>query len=215
MKPEKQKIAEAILLLRILHQDSNILGNLKLQKEVFLSELNLLRSKMGGLYYKFFRYTLGAYSPELAESFKLLVERGFVYKSSFKLTDRGMYLVEFTEGAIKDYRHNAKILSNIDSTVKQYKHYNGMQLKRIVYDLKLEFDDMPGKKVRVEDIPTFFDILVPEHSEVSFSLEIPAHILEDIKTELAMDESSWEALGKEDPKVLKRSKRRLLAALNV
>ena len=211
MKTEKQKIAQTILLLRILHKDNNISGNLKLQKEVFLSELRLLNQKLGGLYYKYFRYTYGPYSKELAETLKSLADRGFVHKSTYTLTERGTYFIEFVEAMIGDYRQNSKILKVVDSTVKEYERYSGPRLTNIVYELKVIPRDMPGEEVKVKDIPVFCDILVPEESEMAVNFEIPSQVLDDIKTELEIDMESWERMAERNPDSLKRAKQKLLA----
>src|SRR5438034_10006626 len=108
MKTEKQKISQRLLLLRILAKDGNMWGNLKLQKQVFLNELNLINADMGGLYYKYFRYQFGPFSSDLTTDFQWLSNLGIVHKTTFKLTERGRYFVEFTEGMLKDYRHNSK-----------------------------------------------------------------------------------------------------------
>lgn len=213
MKTEKQIIAEKLLLLRILYKDNNIWGNLKLQKEVFLSELNLLGARLGGLYYKYFCYNLGPYSKELAENFKLLIERGFIHKSTYDLTNRGIYFVEFVEGVIGNYKKNSKILKTVDSTVEKYKKYNGDQLMRIVYNLKVTPCAIPDKKIKVRDIPVFSDILVPEECQTKINLEIPPHIFDDIKAELEMDSESWETISKRSRGAVKRADRRLLSAI--
>ncbi len=213
MKTEKQKISEALLLLRILHKDNNILGNLKLQKEVFLTELNLLQSDLGGLYYKYFRYNLGPYSKELAENFKWLAERGFVHKTTYSLTERGIYLVEFMEGVLREYKKNAKIFDLVDSTVSQYRDYNGYKLTNVVYNLKVAPHDLPDEEIKVKDIPVFTDILVAEDFEDAANLEFPPSILDSLRAELEMDKKTWDALLEKNPDTLRRAKRQLLAAI--
>jgi uncharacterized protein YwgA len=86
MKTEKQKITQALLLLRILAQDKNTFGNLKLQKQVLLNELARIKSNIGGLYYKYFRYQLGPFSAELASDFQWVTNVGLAHKTTDKLT---------------------------------------------------------------------------------------------------------------------------------
>lgn len=213
MKTEKQKISETLLLLRILQKDHNIDGNLKLQKEVFLTERNLLKSHSGGLYYKYFRYTLGPYSKELAEKFKLLVKLGFVHRTSYMLTERGTYLVEFVEGILRDYQHNSRIFEIVDSTVAKYKRYSGPQLKTIVYNTDVESHDQPGKKLKVKDISVFTDIFVHEDFEDMPSLEFSPSLWDALKTELSMDKETWESLPEKKQDTLRRAKKQLLTAI--
>lgn len=211
MKTEKQIIAEKLLLLRILQKDHNITGNLKLQKQVFLSELSLLNSRLGGLYYKYFRYTYGPYSKELAETFKSLADRGFVHKTTYTLTDRGIYFVEFVEGMIGNYKENSTILRVVDSTVEQYRRYSGPKLTDIVYNLKVVAHNMPDEELKIKDIPVFCDILVPEESEIKINFEIPSQVLDDIKAEFEIDVESWGKIAERNPDSLKRAKQKLVA----
>lgn len=213
MKTEKQEISETLLLLRILQKDDNIDGSLKLQKEVFLTEQNLLRSQLGVLCYKYFRYTWGPYSKELAEKFKSLAERGFVHKTTYTLTERGIYLLEFVDGILRDYRHNSKIFEIVDSTVAKYKRYSGPQLTNIVYNTEVEAHDSPGKELKVKDIPVFTDIFVPEDFEHMAGLEFPPALLHALKAELSMDKETWESLPEKKQNALRRAKKQLLAAI--
>ena len=177
MKTERQKIAQSLLLLKILREDENIFGRTKLQKQVFLNELRLIQSNLGGLYYNYFRYNYGPFSSELFTDFTVLANKGFLHKTTFRLTDRGRYLVEYVEGSIKGYKGNAKIFETVESTTRKYKKYNGTQLMKMVYRLEVEPDDMPGQKLQVEDIDTFVNILLPELHKYKFELEFPAGIL--------------------------------------
>lgn len=213
MKSEKQKISEALLLLRILQRDNNIFGNLKLQKEVFLTELKLLEAGLGGLYYRYFRYNYGPYSRELAESFKWLAERSFIHKTTFTLTERGLYLVELTEGVLRDYKQNPKIFDAVDSTVDEHRRHNGYQLTQVVYNTKVAPHDVPGEELKVKDIPMFCDILVIEDFENAAGLAFPPSFLDTLKSELEMDRETWESLPEKHRGALRRAKKRLQDAV--
>lgn len=209
MKTEKQKLSQMLLLLRILSRDGNILGNLKLQKQVFLNELALMHSDFGGLYYKYFRYHLGPFSAELAGDFLWIGEVGLAHKTTYKLTDRGQYLVEFVEGTIGGYKHNAQILKIVDKTTQKYESYDGQKLMRLVYQLEIEPEDMPGSELKVAQMPPFMDILLPECHEFKHQFEIPAPILEDIKAEIALTPEQEKKLNKKAPLLIAQSAKRL------
>jgi uncharacterized protein YwgA len=214
MKTEKQRIAETVLLLRILGKDNNIFGNLKLQKEVFLTELRLLEANLGGLYYKYFFYNYGPFSSDLATDYTSLAEKGFIHKTTYRLTPRGQYLVEFVEGSIRRHGQNSKILDIVDTTVTKYRKFNGRQLMQIVYDLVVEPEDMPGKKIKIEDMPIFTDILLPECCNFKSQLEIPAHLLADIKAELSLDKKIWESLEEVHADAIKEATQSLMRAVS-
>lgn len=214
METEKQKLSQSLLLLKILGADDNIFGNLKLQKQVFLNEWNLIKSDLGGLYYKYFRYHLGPFSADLTSTFQWLANVGLVHKSTYKLTNRGEYLVNFLEGTTKHYRRNSKIFKTLDKTIDKYKPYTGQQLMNMVYRMVIEPEDMPGEKLKIKDIPAFTDILLPECRQLKYELEIPQHILKDIKAELDFDKDQQTRLHKRLPKLLKQSEKQLRAALD-
>jgi uncharacterized protein YwgA len=191
MKTEKQKISQLLLLLKILETDNNIFGNLKLQKQVFLNELTLTRSNIGALYYKYFRYNYGPFSADLMDDYNVLAHKGFIHKTTYSLTERGEYLIEYIEGFIRKHKNNEHIFRKVEKTTERYKRYNGTELMQKVYRLVVEPEDMPGQSMKVKDIPAFKDILMPECHEFKYALKIPPRILDDVKTELAMDQDEW------------------------
>ncbi len=213
MKTDKQKISQSLLLLKILQEDRNILGNLKLQKQVFLNELKLIESDMGGLYYKYFRYNYGPFSSDLWTDFSILANKGFIHKTTYRLTERGRYLVKFVEGSIAKYQDNEKIFSLIKHTTGKYKKYTGSQLMKLVYDLAVEPEDIPGEKVKIEDMPTFTEILLPECHTFKYELKIPNHLLDDIKSELAMDKETWDNLEESHVQAIKKATQELKNAI--
>ncbi len=214
MKTEKQKIIQRLLLLRILAQDENIWGNLKLQKQVFLNELALIKSNFGGLYYKYFRYQLGPFSADLAADFQWVANTGLAHKTTYKVTDRGQYLVDFVDGTIGDYKNNSQILKLIDKTTARYTPYDGQKLMKLVYQLALPPEDTPGTEVKIEKMPTFMDILSPERHTFKCEFQIPPSTLEDIKDELGYNEDQERKLKKKLPTLLAQSGKRLRESLS-
>lgn len=185
-----------------------------MQKQVFLNELRLLQSNIGGLYYKYFRYNYGPFSGDLWMDFTLLANKGFVHKTTYELTLRGRYLLEFVEGSIRKYKDNEEIFNLIERTTAKYRKYTGAQLMNLVYDLVVEPEDMPGKKVKIEDIPAHTDILLPECHSFKYELKIPSQILSDIKEELAMDLDKWDHLEETHSSAVRKATRSLSAALS-
>jgi len=194
MKTELQKLSQSLLLLKILDTDNNIFGNLKLQKQVFLNELSLMKANMGGLYYKYFRHNYGPFSADLMGDYTVLANKGFIHKTTYSLTERGQYLIEYVEGSIREHKDNKRIFRKVENTTEKYKKYNGTELMQRVYKLAVEPEDIPGESMQVKDIPSFRDILMPECHDFKYQLKIPPKILNDVKVELAMDQEEWENL---------------------
>ena len=214
MKTEKQKIAQSLLLLKILREDENVFGRTKLQKQVFLNELRLIQSDLGGLYYNYFRYNYGPFSSDLFTDFTVLGNKGFLHKTTFKLTERGQYLIDYVEGSIKNFKANAKIFEMVESTTRKYRKYNGTELMKMVYRLEVEPDDMRGQQLQIENIDTFVNILLPELHKYKHELEFPSGILEDVKEELAMDQDTWNNLAETRADVIKKASRDLMKAVS-
>jgi uncharacterized protein YwgA len=214
MKSEKQKISQSLLLLKILREDENIFGRTKLQKQVFLNELRLIQSNLGGLYYKYFRYNYGPFSSDLFTDFTVLGNKGFLHKTTFRLTDRGRYLIDYVEGSIKGYKENSRIFQTVENTTRKYRKYNGTELMKMVYRVEVEPDDMPGQRLQIENIDTFVNILLPELHHLKHEIEFPTGILENIKEELAMAQSTWDSLEDIHANVIKNASRNLMKAVS-
>lgn len=194
MKTSQQRVTEKILLLHILDQDNNIFSKLKLQKEVFLIELKFAESGVGGLYYKFFKYNYGPYSKELAIDCANLANLGLIHKSTFKLTERGKSLIKYVEEATGNYKNNGKVLEILRKCLFEYKLSNGKQLMKLVYDLEIEPENLPGEIMKIKHVPIFLDLIVPEYCSFNWTFEIRSEILTDIVEELSMDEDAWNSL---------------------
>jgi len=213
MKTENQKVSENILLLKILEKDNNILGATKLQKQVFLNELKLDEMDAGGLYYKYFRYNYGPFSFQLQNSYNILADKGFVHKTTYRLTDRGKYFIGYAEGCLASYKNNSRIFESVEETTQKYKRYNGTQLMRLVYDMAIAPVENPTRRMKIKDIPAFTDLLRPECNSFEYELKFPAHILEDFKEELAMDKDTWDNLEESQSPAIKKATHALAAAL--
>jgi uncharacterized protein YwgA len=214
MKTEEQKISESILLLKVLQEDDNIFGATKLQKQVFLNELKLIDIDSGGLYYKYFRYNYGPFSRQLQDNYNALADKGFIHKTTYRLTDRGEYLIGFVEGCIVHYRDNGKIFETVKATTNKYRKYTGKQLMDLVYDMAIVPVELPDRRMKIKDIPMFIDLLWPERDKVEHKLTFPRHILDDIKAELAMDKDTWDNLEQTQADAVRKATRSLSAALS-
>ena len=213
MKTEQQKISEIILLLKVLQEDDNIGGATKLQKQIFLNELQLTDRKSGGLYYKYFRYNYGPFSRQLQDNFNALVNLGFVHKTTYRPTERGKYLIGYVEGCIANYQDNALIFDIIGTTTAKYRKYNGSQLMRLVYDMAISPIERPDHKMKIKDIQIFTDLLLPECETFKHELSFPDQIFSDIKAELSMDKETWDNLEDTHAGAIKKATEELKNAI--
>jgi predicted DNA-binding protein (UPF0278 family) len=84
---------------------------------------------------------------------------------------------------------------------------------KLVYQLFIEPEDMPGSELKIEQMPTFMDILLPDRHEFKYEFQIPPSILEDVKDELAFNEHE-KKLKKKLPTLLAQSEKQLRDALS-
>jgi uncharacterized protein YwgA len=166
---------------------STVSGNLLAQKLVFLWELESQHMGIRGGHMKFFRYTMGPYSAQLAELVKSLEGGGFLTKGR-QLTSRGQYVVEYAADGLKGVAKQAINIANRISTIHGRK--SGLALRDYVYTLKVPVHDYGGKKVRVADISPFVDIIVPlAESELREPTDVVTDLMEDLAAEFNLTEA--------------------------
>jgi len=189
VRTENQRLWDltAILFLFDCISDvSSIDGNLKIQKLGFISEVRGLENKLRTMHYKFFRYTYGPYSKDLANDVGFLKERGFL-TSDNRLTSRGSYLLKLLVPEAEKNETAATSLHILNSVCSDYGKQSGIELKRKVYDMVVPVVDYSNCPLKVRDIGLFTDILDPNLTNDSQEIEaFSDDILNEVKEELAI-----------------------------
>ena len=190
MDAQGEKIWDRIALLQLLDETNKIgqiEGNLKLQKLAFLSELQGLTEPLVPLYFRFFRYTLGPYSAELAKEVRELESGAFITSTTRRLTKRGQYVLEYVADAVQGSPEARKAMEIIHTVARQHGRRSGNHLKNLVYGLKVPVHDLGGKVVRVKDIPSFFDILNPRLRKVTREVQpLSGQVIQDLMEEFTI-----------------------------
>ena len=127
-------------------------------------------------------------------------------KPFFNLTEKAVNFLEYVLESIKNLGNNSKIIDKINKICTIYSKYTGIVLTNKVYNMEIEPYDLPNQKMKIKDIPTFFDILVPENFEAKNKLEIPDFLLEDIKQEFENTELTQE----EETNLMEESENRMI-----
>lgn len=185
MRKKREIIQDKILLLYLVSfvkNNHDIEGNLKFQKLFFLTEWKLMESGIKALNFKFFRYLYGPFSKELLCDYNELKEKKYL-SSLFNLSEKAIDLIDYIHESIKDIGNNSKIIDCMTKTCSVYSKYPGIALTNKVYDMEIEPYDMPDKKMKIKDIPHFFNILVPENFKAETKMEIPEFLIKDIEQE--------------------------------
>lgn len=215
MRTQAQQIWDYIAIIKLLDDVNKINyidGNLKIQKLIFLSELEGLKTHIAPMHFKFFRYNLGPYSKELANSVNFLINQGFI-TSTKKITKRGEFLIEYVRDAINESIIFKKAFEIINETIEKYGRYPGSKLTNMVYDLKVPVYDYGGKVEKVRNIGTFTDIIVPTQMAELQDIALFDDILEDIEEELNLSPYSLDPNNPDYQKTITRALARVKIAL--
>ena len=162
MRTEKDRALDAVWLLYALNK-AHASGRTKMQKSMFLVELKLQEQELPTPHFRFFRYNNGPFSRQIWDDFDELASKGFVHKSSFEPTERGMFLLDFAVSEFKVINRMANALEAADEVLEFCKPRSGLALMNYVYGLEVVPAEIAysGEKMKVEDIPMFWDILDP------------------------------------------------------
>ena len=169
----------SLFIASIADENGGISGNLKFQKLTFLSEWELIKKGIKALHLKFFKYKLGPWSKDLMFDQQYLIEKGYL-TGGFALKEKATCLLDYFLAVASDSAVNKEALGTIIDTCEGYGKYTGLQLQRIVYDMKIAPHDMPTSMLKIADIPAFVDIFVPEVLTLKRTLELPEFLLRDI-----------------------------------
>ena len=207
MRTSTEVLQDKLLLLYLVSSAKKygfMEGNLKLQKLVFLSEWQLMSANLKALHFKYFRYRYGPFSKELLCDNEELKAGGYL-TYQFNLTEKALDFLDYAIEPIVRHGGNAEIFDKINSTCAVYSKITGVRLIERVYRMEIIPYDMPGRVIKIRDIPAFIDILVPENFASRYALEVPAALMADIEEEFSGKELTQE----EERAAIDRSTERL------
>jgi uncharacterized protein YwgA len=176
-----------LTLLRNAHYNcEEAVDNLQIQKLSFISEIRGRDSDLKTAYYKFFRFKLGPYSPDLANDVRHLELYGFIDSETRALTDRGQYLCRYVHPEVKKSQTAQEAFAILKETCQEYRRYKSSSLVNIVYKMRVPVDGLAGKVMKVKEIPLKTDILLPDKFSSRDVQPFSPELIADIETELQM-----------------------------
>jgi uncharacterized protein YwgA len=193
-----------LYLISSIQKNGFIDGNLKLQKLAFLLEWQLMLNNIKALHFKYFRYRYGPFSKELQSDNQNLQTEGYL-THQFNLTGKAVDLLEYVIEPIAKHGANQEIFNQLEDICVAEAKTSGSKLTDKVYRMEIVPHDMPGRPIKIRDIPAFVDILVPETFDSRYKLEIPADLIADIEEEF----SGRTLTKKEEERLINESTRRL------
>jgi uncharacterized protein YwgA len=194
MRHEQEKRLDAVLLLYILRRSEPSSSRTKVQKTTFLVEYNLRRANLVGPRFRFFRYLNGPYSQQITEDLDELARNGFISKTALTPTERGQFLIDLIIPPLREMPDNRRAFEIIDKVLQWCKPRRAESLLRHVCGLEVSPDESPDVRMKVRDVPRFWDIIDPTET----GLKIPPELEQLLKSELALT-----------PRQLRDAKRRL------
>ena len=148
----EERLEDNLLLLYIIYKSDKkgrIEDLFKLQKITFLIENNLIRRKIKGLNYNFFRWERGPFSKDLSIDVNFLEDNNLiVLNDGYKVTDRGK---EILKDAEEIFNKNIPILKFFDTIINRYAKKNVDEIKEIIYRMRVVIPRIKTSE-RISDI---------------------------------------------------------------
>jgi len=184
----KDAMIDRLLQLFLIAETSKrgeIMGKVKLLKMAYLAEDKMVKDRLKGFNYNFYRWDYGPMSNEALEDHEWLVNNGLVSDFPATPTKRGSEVLKELSELFDRNRH---ILDHINRIVNEFARVSGRDLRYDVYARPA-----PGKKIRVGDIQkgeTLLSALLEKEAKETFRID--AEWLETIS--ILMDKEFYESL---------------------
>jgi hypothetical protein len=179
----KNKVIDRFLTLYLINdgferKQLRFLNETKLQKLVFLSELDMINQREKGFNFYFMRLHYGPYSFDLAEEKARLIQMSFLEEKTLKPTKDATYLIKDFSELID---RNCQIMSKISCTNDTYAPLELDFLLGIVHS-------MPWGKATIHDLPERTPMLYPmKPNAIKEQLIISEKELDDLVMNLDPD----------------------------
>ncbi len=166
MRKAHEITIDRALLLYLLHlaEPHGLLGDVKLQQLVFLSELQMFGQRLKGFHFEFFRYAYGAFSKDLDND--LLVLRRKERLENFTLSEKGEEVVKALLELLEIGEANQQVAGLLRAVVAAYGPQDTGSITKSVEAVELVVPDQPGLQLPIRDISFHTTLLVPSRIEV-------------------------------------------------
>jgi uncharacterized protein YwgA len=128
----KEQIIDKFLLVYLIADVREGVGDTKLQKLAYLSELNMILQGRKGFNYNFIRMRWGPFSPDLEKDTKDLVNCGAITGFAHALAPRGRKVLEMFEHLLEPNKH---IFNKIREVNKIYAQMSRDELVNYVHSM--------------------------------------------------------------------------------
>ncbi len=190
-----EEITDRLLLLYLLDrfQPCSDLGDTKIQKLVFLSELEMCKDWVKGFNLHFFKFIHGPFSRQLESDLSELDDWGLYLPDEHILTSHGRKLADWLN---KLWQKNDDVVQYIDKTLEKYGGLSLREILTIVYSLPHPFYTSPRKIANLKKLtPILFKV---KDEQATRRFEISTAELETLEILLDVDEYHHLIYPKED-----------------
>jgi uncharacterized phage-associated protein len=209
----EEAIVDKVLLLYLIkkaEEKGRIWGITKLMKLAFFAEREMVKDKVKGFNYNFYRWHLGPFTPEVYEDLEYMIENELVAEQEgIGVTNQGAEILMEVEGLLKE---NKGVLEYIENLMGKYASEGTGELMKSAYETEVEI--MPFKiKAKVRDVPIGYDLVTKlGETEARDVFEINDAWLETL--DILLDKQAYESLkdGMESAKT-RASKRVVMGKL--
>ena len=149
----RESVSNRLLLLytiRKTNEMNRVDDERKLQKLLFLAQLNLVKSKLKALDYQFHRWSMGPYSAEISKDLDILKALDLVRPGwPIKLTPSGEKLLESCSDLLIQ---NKRFLGFIERVLGKYGHLDSKTIMNLVYGLTIVVPKL-RERMTIEEVP--------------------------------------------------------------
>jgi len=158
-RPE-EIIADRILLLYLIdktNREAKLYGITKLMKLAFLSEYSMVKRNVKGFNYSFFKWRLGAFTPEIYDDFDKMISNDIIAEQwGIDVTERGR---EILSECSEIFEKNKSILEFVKEVVNKYANKTTNEILKYVYEIQVEYPLFRGEPKKIKDIPEGWDLV--------------------------------------------------------
>lgn len=132
-RTHEEKIADRLLLLYLVNTSEEPIGDTKLQKLAYLSQLRMQQQDHKGFTYSFIKLPYGPYSEDLEEDTNILEKNGLITPFNHRTTHTGKTLLNKLELITEQ---NTAYFKKIKEVNEKYSPIDRNELVRIVHKMR-------------------------------------------------------------------------------
>lgn len=174
MRTKIEALVDRILLLYAVEQGNKhgcMDGPFKLMKIPFMAQLESVENGVNTFNYTFYRFNHGPMTTEIYEDAKQLRLSGLLdvpatRRVNIKLTESGERLLEEISELLGE---NKQVCKYVKNSAKEYAGLGFGDLKRVVYDRKVE---VCGQRMKIAAAPFYCDVITKLNSEKATRFQI-------------------------------------------